>query len=161
MGAVLNLAGRRFVRLKVTRRAPSCRLQVRARWECDCDCGGKTVVDGTDLIRGKTMSCGCLMSVPLDSHEQTLRADILRMHAARRARKAPIRTQATPRESRDLTGEIFGSLKVRRLDHRDAHRKDYWLCFCDCGRRRIVRGDKLLTGRTRSCGSRGCKRADA
>lgn len=33
--------------------------QGNAMWECICDCGNTTVVRGTDLKSGNTMSCGC------------------------------------------------------------------------------------------------------
>ena len=31
-----------------------------AQWNCKCDCGNLTVVDGTSLKNGHTKSCGCL-----------------------------------------------------------------------------------------------------
>lgn len=33
-------------------------------WECQCDCDGKTIVyvRGSDLLSGKTQSCGCIKS---------------------------------------------------------------------------------------------------
>lgn len=34
---------------------------------------------------------------------------------------------------------------------------DYFMCECRCGRRRVVRGDNLKKGITKSCGERGCK----
>ena len=30
-----------------------------AHWRCHCECGGHTVVRGTKLRRGETVSCGC------------------------------------------------------------------------------------------------------
>lgn len=32
----------------------------KARWLCQCDCGNTAIKYGTDLIQGKTISCGCL-----------------------------------------------------------------------------------------------------
>lgn len=63
---------------------------------------------------------------------------------------------------RDLTGERFERLLV--IEQAD----DYisrtggcyaqWLCLCDCGERRIVRGDCLKNGLTKSC---GCYNSDS
>jgi hypothetical protein len=33
----------------------------KAMWECQCDCGKKTIVRGKDLRNGRTTSCGCLV----------------------------------------------------------------------------------------------------
>ena len=30
------------------------------RWRCVCSCGNRTVVDGCNLTKGTTRSCGCL-----------------------------------------------------------------------------------------------------
>lgn len=55
----------------------------------------------------------------------------------------------------DMTGMVFGDLKVVRreprgpLDHGSAH----WLCECKCGNTVVVRRDKLLGGREHC----GCK----
>ncbi len=32
----------------------------KARWECVCDCGTKSFVTSSQLLQGKTKSCGCL-----------------------------------------------------------------------------------------------------
>lgn len=31
-------------------------------WKCQCDCGGETIVDATNLRNGNTNSCGCIKS---------------------------------------------------------------------------------------------------
>jgi hypothetical protein len=52
----------------------------------------------------------------------------------------------------DLTGKRFGRWTVlaRTSERRGNNRK--WLCRCDCGTERTVRGDKLRHGRSRNCG---------
>lgn len=51
-----DLAGRRFSRLVAKR------YLGKGRWECDCDCGGKAIVNGWNLRKGKVVSCGCYRS---------------------------------------------------------------------------------------------------
>jgi len=58
----LNLVGQRFGRLLVlddagTRRKSSNRAE--SLWLCQCDCGNKKVITGTNLRTGDATSCGC------------------------------------------------------------------------------------------------------
>ncbi len=48
---------------------------------------------------------------------------------------------------RNLTGQRFGRLVVI---YRQPPRK--WLCHCDCGEEKFIRGHNLLSGATKSCG---------
>ena len=45
----------------------------------------------------------------------------------------------------ELVGRRFGKLV-------DRHGASMWLCQCDCGKRRVIRGSRLSRGTTRSCG---------
>lgn len=59
-----NLTGEQFGKLKVVEQAEdyiTAKGTHVARWLCECDCGNKTVVDGSKLKSGHTKSCGCLM----------------------------------------------------------------------------------------------------
>lgn len=63
MLAILDLNGQRFGMLQVVTKAgyltrPSGQRYIA--WECKCDCGGKILVCGDSLKRGRTSSCGCL-----------------------------------------------------------------------------------------------------
>lgn len=50
-----------------------------------------------------------------------------------------------------MTGQKFGKLSVLRRQHsKNGHVA--WLCLCDCGNYTTVRGDKLVTEHTKSCG---------
>jgi hypothetical protein len=52
----------------------------------------------------------------------------------------------------ELTGRRFGRLVVIRY-HNSERGHSYWLCVCDCGVRRVVRGNTLnQPNRTKSCG---------
>lgn len=55
----------------------------------------------------------------------------------------------------DLTGEAFGRWKVlRRSENRKYENsiKTMWECVCECGNKKIVMGEKLKNGKSRSCG---------
>lgn len=54
----------------------------------------------------------------------------------------------------DLTGQRFGSLTVvKRVGNSDRGQLR-WLCCCDCGHEKVVRGDHLREGKNISCGCR-------
>jgi hypothetical protein len=52
----------------------------------------------------------------------------------------------------DLTGVRFGRLYVIGLAPEKRYNKPAWLCRCDCGRVKVVPGNALRMGKTRSCG---------
>lgn len=52
----------------------------------------------------------------------------------------------------DLTGQKFGRLNVLKRVESDKNRHARFLCRCDCGVEKIVAGDNLTKGRSRSCG---------
>ena len=54
----------------------------------------------------------------------------------------------------DLTGQTFGKLTVVSLAGINKNRHAKWLCKCECGTEKAVRGDKLTSGNTKSCGCR-------
>jgi PII-like signaling protein len=53
-----DLTGQRFGRLTAIRLLPE-RLNGSTVWECLCDCGNTTEVQGSELSAGRTRSCGC------------------------------------------------------------------------------------------------------
>lgn len=53
---------------------------------------------------------------------------------------------------KDLTGEVFGKLRVLGLNGKDKHNAYCWNCLCSCGVEKTVRGSKLTTGSIKSCG---------
>ncbi len=53
----------------------------------------------------------------------------------------------------ELTGRRFGRLFVKvRAPNKPGHHNTLWLCQCDCGKIKTVRGDVLLRGDAVSCG---------
>jgi len=93
------------------------------RWRCRCDCGNETIVLGTSLRFGLTKSCGCY-----------------------------IRECISKAKKKDETGNRYGKQVV--LDEAPVRLKNHvcWHCKCDCGNEKIVRGDLLRQGVTKSCG---------
>lgn len=55
----------------------------------------------------------------------------------------------------DLTGEIFGNLKVVGFSHMDKHCHSNWVCNCVCGNTAIISLSNLKSGGVASC---GCKK---
>lgn len=53
----------------------------------------------------------------------------------------------------DLTGNRYGKLIVlSRCESPTPDGEILWLCLCDCGKTKTIRGNSLRAGRTRSCG---------
>ena len=57
MGSFIDITGRRFGRLLVTRLAPKRGKHIA--WLCVCSCGDTCVKIATNLARGRTTHCGC------------------------------------------------------------------------------------------------------
>ena len=52
----------------------------------------------------------------------------------------------------DLTGKRFGRLVVLQRAEKNIGKHSAWLCKCDCGTLKIIRGDHLRHRKTTSCG---------
>ena len=70
MGKFIDLTDEKFVRLKVIRRIENGK-NGETRWRCQCDCGNTLEVNGHDLRRGDTKSCGCLCFDVLTTHNMS------------------------------------------------------------------------------------------
>jgi hypothetical protein len=53
---------------------------------------------------------------------------------------------------KDISGQKFGRLTVTEFHGIDKRGYALWNCICECGRRPVVRGDRLRSGNTKSCG---------
>lgn len=51
----------------------------------------------------------------------------------------------------DITGQIYGRLKVISIAGKGNQGRLLWKCICECGKECIVRSGDLISGRTRSC----------
>lgn len=52
----------------------------------------------------------------------------------------------------DITGQKFGRLEVIEFDGKDKNKNSMWVCKCECGNEKKVRGAHLKDGGIRSCG---------
>ena len=57
MGKLIDITGRKFLRLTVISRAPNRNKEVM--WKCVCKCGTMIITSGHSLRRKDTRSCGC------------------------------------------------------------------------------------------------------
>ena len=55
-----------------------------------------------------------------------------------------------PINTLDLINKRFGKLVV--ISKHPSKRRSMWLCKCDCGKEKIIRGTSLKAGVTNSCG---------
>lgn len=53
---------------------------------------------------------------------------------------------------KDLTGQKFGRWTVLKFDHIDELHRTFWKCICDCNNKRVVVGQNLKSGTSKSCG---------
>lgn len=52
----------------------------------------------------------------------------------------------------DLTGKTFGKLKIIHIDKNVKFKRLYWICECECGSIKSIRGSHLKSGSIVSCG---------
>lgn len=51
-----------------------------------------------------------------------------------------------------MKGLVFGRLEVMEMAGNDRHMNLLWLCRCQCGKEKIIKGSSLRSGATQSCG---------
>lgn len=93
-------------------------------WHCQCDCGNICIVPTRYLRTGEKTSCG------------------------------ECKKDGPGKNVIDLTGQIFGKLKVLKYVDSDERGEARWECECNCldHNHVIVLGSNLRTGHTQSCG---------
>lgn len=52
----------------------------------------------------------------------------------------------------DETGNKYGRLLVIKRDINNSHKNAFWLCECECGQIKVINGQSLRNGETKSCG---------
>lgn len=56
------------------------------------------------------------------------------------------------RKVMDLTGKKFGKSTIIKRSYPNKNGHLMWLCKCDCGTEKIIEGNHLRSGHTKSCG---------
>lgn len=64
MSSLIDLRGQVFGLLAVVERGTNTK-QGQAQWLCACDCGNTCFVRGCQLTKGRTKSCGCLITTSI------------------------------------------------------------------------------------------------
>jgi len=109
------------------------------RWVCRCDCGA-VVNKNTWQLRNR----------PDDGHEGCPFGPETFQYGQ------------SDHTADDLTGRTFGLLHVLRLDKAASARQvvpqAMWVCRCECGTVKTVRGVSLTAGRSRTCGKTACQK---
>lgn len=137
MSKLIDLKGQVFGKLTVISRAENNKAN-KAQWLCECECGNKKIIVGTQLRNGHTKSCGCLQK--------------------EKASENMVKIQKIGAQTRliDLTGQTFGKLTVIRRDNiNTSQNKPKWICQCECGKIISVSGYCLKSNQTKSCGCLG------
>lgn len=122
-GNTKELTGKVFGKLTVLQQAESDK-NGHARWLCECECGKMKVIAGSNLIRGKTLSCGCM----------------------RREKTKAVKHYT------DISGQKFGKVTAVKMTEVTQHGDAMWMCVCDCGNKTVVAYRHLVRGETNSCG---------
>lgn len=55
----------------------------------------------------------------------------------------------------DLTNHVFGRWTVIGRSENDARNHSRWICRCECGTEKVLHGNNLRNGKTKSCGCVG------
>jgi hypothetical protein len=119
----IDITGKRFNRLLIIKFSHT--KDRKAYWECLCDCGNKSIVEGYSIRSGHIKSCGCLQ-----------KETMTRLYGI------------------DLTNKVFERLTIIAFFKKANYGKKLrlWKCVCICGKDVIASSDDLLNGHTKSCG---------
>jgi hypothetical protein len=123
-----DLTGQKFGRLTVLYLSKNKTTSRGRKWICECECGTIKEVSQQSLKNGSIVSCGCY------NREQLIKKTL-----------------------KDLTGQKFGRWTVIKRAEKPSHIQSsgaWWLCECGCEKhtKRIVKGQALTSGKSKSCG---------
>lgn len=127
---VVDMRGLKIGKLTIISKTNEKTSHGNIKWLCKCDCGNETKVSQGHLHSGKTKSCGC------STKESVSKTG----------------SKYGGRNFEDLTGEVFGWLKVINRIY-DIKKYPTYECECLlCGNTKISKGKLLKNGKVKSCG---------
>lgn len=133
IGQAKDLTGQRFGSLIPLYRTEN--KKTLTMWVCQCDCGNIKPLAVQHFTKHKDPSCGCL-----------------------NRKKASERMTAYNKQNKTIQiGQKYGKLTVleyaglRKQKSRDKN-ESWYLCKCDCGKEKEIRGSDMVTGAVISCG---------
>lgn len=146
---------------------------------CQCKCGKQKEVFASNLLSGRTKSCGCLEEANRRKHVDLTgkRFGMLKASSPTEQRKdgsivweclcdcgnvcyvtshnlvrGDTKSCGCLRSlNSDLTGRHFGKLLALKIIG-ESHGRPLWLCECECGKQCVVQYSNLTSGHTKSCG---------
>ena len=124
MATLINELGNKYGALTVIQKTKNA--SGRTVWLCQCECGNQTLALGSDLRKGKKVTCGkpgCVAKKELNKNRVV-----------------------------DETGKTYGYLTVIQRGENSSNGKARWICQCKCGNIIQVDGYDLRSGHTKSCG---------
>lgn len=117
-----DLTNQRFGKLIALYPTNKRSAQKNIIWHCKCDCGNECDVISSNLLKGQTKSCGCLIK------------------------------EKNIEKIKDLSGQRFGKLVALSPTDNRSGTSVVWKCQCDCGTICYVSSKALQRGETQSCG---------
>lgn len=164
MPNIIDLTNQVFGDLTVICRAKG--KNHRAYWLCKCKCGNEKIINGTNLIHGKTKTCGhCkIKDIPskgmygihsvFHTLEEWSNITGLSVNDVKECFEQHISFFDFMKRNQtiDETGNRYGKLTVIKQVENDKFNRACWLCKCDCGNEIVVEGAQLRSKEYASCG---------
>jgi len=166
-----DLLGKKFNSLTIIKYDNT--IDNRAYWICKCDCGKEKSMCGSNVLYGKSKTCGCGKSKISDlSNLKFGRLYILgfshmfnnmaywfckcdcgkeKTLPGTRLVKGEIKSCGCSRRDYSIVGKQFGKLIVLDFAYKRG-RDGFWLCQCECGNKKAIARTHLKSGATKSCG---------